>query len=489
MAPARTRRDAHVLANALLDHVAGPERARALEQLGGLRGAVDAKQLAAAMRAARLDEAEARRVGVAAAAGVDVALAARQAGVGSTERALRQADRLLPREHATGVFEIRALTQGEARVAYAAPGAVDPLLCAARAGLLAGLPRSFGGRLARVEEIECAQRGAEACTYRVRWRRGIADRPLLHTLTIGALAGAVLWLVGWALAVYSPSGSVTLFAVLGAAGAGRLFEATRALRIGHQAGLVLELEQQIAERMDDLAKVDASAERRELSQATGDRVDQRAAAHEHALERELASFGRELASLRARVSTSDASLVNEFEAVGDRFERLRAEAAGLIGDSGGESTRHRREDLGALLAHCVERVPGGDGGAAEIRLDLPADLPFVHCDAVRIERAVDQLLRSARELSGVPGAVEVTAVALPGGVEVSVRGDRVGADPDGLEQTFDPFLGGGDAQPIEGGGLHLAAEVVAEHGGSLQLQADDGAGTRASFVLPLATAD
>ena len=68
--PSRTQCDARLLVNALLDHVAGPERARAIEQLGGLQGAVDARRLAAAMRAARLDEAEARRVGVAAAAAV-----------------------------------------------------------------------------------------------------------------------------------------------------------------------------------------------------------------------------------------------------------------------------------------------------------------------------------------------------------------------------------------------------------------------------------
>ena len=87
-----------------------------------------------------LDEAEARRIGATAAAAVDVALAARLAGVGSTERALRQADRLLPREHTTGVFEIRSLEQGEAR---------HPLgLLAARrprhrllAGLRGGVPR------------------------------------------------------------------------------------------------------------------------------------------------------------------------------------------------------------------------------------------------------------------------------------------------------------------------------------------------------------
>ena len=492
MLPSETRCDARLLVSALLDHVAGPERVRAQEELGGLGGAVDARRLAAAMRAARLDEAEARRVGITAVAAVDVALAARLAGVSSTERALRQADRLLPREHAAGVFEVRSLRQGEARVAYLAPAAVDPLLCAARAGMLAGLPCCFGARPARVEEIECAGRGAEACTYRVRWRRGIADRSLLQTLATGAAAGALLGLVGWAVAVLSPSGSITLFAAFGVAAAAWLVESQRAVRVDHQEGLVAGLEQRIAERMDDLAKLDANLDRREPSDfSQRDPAGRPSDEQAHALQREVAAFGRELSALRTRAAsraeTPDSPLQQELETIDGRFEQLRGLADGLIGDPGSELARREREDVSALLAYGVQRARRGDGNGPEIALDVSADLPFVHCDAVQIERALAQLLRSACASAGPRGRVEVTAAAVPGGVELTVRDDGAGADPERVEEVFDPFFGDGAAAPAESAGLRLAAQIVAEHGGALQLQADAEAGTRASFVLSLAT--
>lgn len=49
-----------------------------------------------------------------------------------------------------------------------------------------------------------------------------------------------------------------------------------------------------------------------------------------------------------------------------------------------------------------------------------------------------------------------------------------------------------DHAPIEDGGsglgLSVAHGIVAEHGGEMILESDPGAGTRASFKLPLAQA-
>ena len=154
--------DARVIAEALLAHVEQkPVRAEVVEQLGSLEHAVGTDRLVSALHAAQLGEGAARAVGVRAATAGEVALAARFAGVGSIERALRQADRLLPREHTDGLFTVRALEPGEAKIVYRASTPVDPLLCAVRAGLLSGLPRCFGSSRARVEANRHLRREVE----------------------------------------------------------------------------------------------------------------------------------------------------------------------------------------------------------------------------------------------------------------------------------------------------------------------------------------
>ena len=63
------------------------------------------------------------------------------------------------------------------------------------------------------------------------------------------------------------------------------------------------------------------------------------------------------------------------------------------------------------------------------------------------------------------------------------------ATTDRVEEAFDPFFGeaGGPAPGSEA--LRMAARVIADHGGALQLRPDAESGTRASFVLPGAKSD
>ena len=118
--------------------------------------------------------------------------------------------------------------------------------------------------------------------------------------------------------------------------------------------------------------------------------------------------------------------------------------------------------------------------------DVPADLPFVHCAAPRIERALLLLLGHACANAGDGGQVEVAAREVAGGVEIMVCGRGAALDPDRVEEVFDPFLTAG-AEPAPGGDeLRGAAQIVTDHGGALQLQSDAQSGVRASFVLPVA---
>jgi len=477
------------LAIALLDQLQGAARERALGALGGREdlAGVDAEELAAAMRAADVDAAAAHRIGLAASVAVDVALAVRLAGVASTERALRQCDRLLPREHPDGVYLVESLEAGEASIRYCAAGrTVDPLLCSVRAGLLSGLPRCFGAALARVEETACAAHGAEACTYRVRWRRGLGDRPLLQVLAIAALLGAMVGTVGWALSLWSPAASVTFFAALGVAAAGWLVDARRAAPSDHREAVAVELERRIGERMDELAKLDASVERRDAAVASPRSSFPPSAEHAAAMRREVAAFGRALSALRSEAESGGegaSSIALQIAAFDVRFEQLRGVAEALVGEVGSTGPRREREDLRSLLEYVVGRVRGAGGAGPEIVLEVPADLPFVVCDPSQIEQALVLLIQHASVAAGAGGRVDVVAAAVDSGVELTVRDDGPALDPELVDEAFDPFFGDERAATEQVEALRATARIVAEHGGALQLRAESERGNRASFVL------
>ena len=100
----------------------------------------------------------------------------------------------------------------------------EELLCDARAGELASLPRIWGLAEAEVQHPTCIAKGAEACVYDVKWnvhrsRRGV----VAGALGAGAACGAVVAATGGAL-------SGALAALLGAAlggGAGFMWDRSR----------------------------------------------------------------------------------------------------------------------------------------------------------------------------------------------------------------------------------------------------------------------
>ena len=87
----------------------------------------------------------------------------------------------------------------------------EELLCAARRGELAGMPRIWGLASGKVTHEQCIARGAEACEYRVEW----SSKELRGALAMGAGGAAIV--CGGAAAVAGGAVAGVISAVLGAA--------------------------------------------------------------------------------------------------------------------------------------------------------------------------------------------------------------------------------------------------------------------------------
>lgn len=138
--------------------------------------------------------------------------------------------------------------------------------------------------------------------------------------------------------------------------------------------------------------------------------------------------------------------------------------------------------LGALLG-------GGSFDRERIRLDIPADLPAVHADPVRLERILANLLGNALKYSG-PGVPVVVSAALQGDeVRVTVADGGPGIDPADLPRVFERFFQGrGVSREGLGLGLYIARTLVEAHGGHIDVESSPGRGAAFNFTLPRAPA-
>ena len=128
---------------------------------------------------------------------------------------------------------------------------------------------------------------------------------------------------------------------------------------------------------------------------------------------------------------------------------------------------------------------------ADIRFDVP-DVPVrVYCDGMLIEQVVVNLLSNAIKYSGDTPVVEIKIWMEGSRAFCSVRDWGIGIPADELPKIFDRFYRARTASGIAGTGigLNFAQRIMHLHGGEIQVESYEAAGSLFTFDLPIANAD
>ena len=138
------------------------------------------------------------------------------------------------------------------------------------------------------------------------------------------------------------------------------------------------------------------------------------------------------------------------------------------------------EVVGSALNRLESRL-----GTREVRIDLPANLPLVPCDAVLLEQVLINLVENAVKYS--PGAIEIGATPTDAELTVDVSDRGPGIPADEAERIFDKFHQTSHEGGREGVGLGLTIcrAIVSAHGGTIRALNRNGGGATFRFTLPL----
>ncbi|HET6980932.1 MAG TPA: ATP-binding protein, partial [Myxococcaceae bacterium] len=141
--------------------------------------------------------------------------------------------------------------------------------------------------------------------------------------------------------------------------------------------------------------------------------------------------------------------------------------------------------LRALVSDVMSAL-ASSGELSRVRLTLlPAPEVFVKGDRERLFEAVHNLVEHALFLCSPDGEVQVAVASEPGLAVLTVRDDGMGLPPEDLEGLFDAFhrsrTGPGSSVGL---GLPITAKVVQLHGGRVEAESAQGAGTVRRIILP-----
>ena len=161
----------------------------------------------------------------------------------------------------------------------------------------------------------------------------------------------------------------------------------------------------------------------------------------------------------------------------------------VLTDAGSLVLRKEPTDVAALAADAVEafKTQAETAGVA-LGSNLEDSLPPVELDPTRIGGVLGNLLSNAIRHTPRGGSVRVSLTAAGDAVIVTVADTGEGIPPELLPHVFERFVKGASSTG-SGLGLAIAHDIVAAHGGRLEIQSDLGAGTRATLTLPIAESE
>lgn len=153
----------------------------------------------------------------------------------------------------------------------------------------------------------------------------------------------------------------------------------------------------------------------------------------------------------------------------------------------------RPVELQEVVSSSVEMVsPLIESRHHHLTVDMPERSILLHADPFRLSQVVSNLLTNAAKYTSQGGRIELTAKVRGEEVELTVRDNGSGLEPDLLPSIFDMFVQGKQGLDRRRGGLGLglwiAKTLVELHGGKIRAESPGkGQGSTFTIVLPCAS--
>jgi signal transduction histidine kinase len=142
-----------------------------------------------------------------------------------------------------------------------------------------------------------------------------------------------------------------------------------------------------------------------------------------------------------------------------------------------------RQSINAVQAKAVEK-------GLELSADIPAGLPQVNIDSLRIKQVLLNLIENALAHTAAGGTINVSARPGPDSIEVSVSDTGEGIPAEEVANIFERFHRVDKSRSRSTGGsglgLTIARYIIEEHQGKIWASSELGKGSRFSFTLPVA---
>jgi two-component system NtrC family sensor kinase len=152
-------------------------------------------------------------------------------------------------------------------------------------------------------------------------------------------------------------------------------------------------------------------------------------------------------------------------------------------------------DVNQVISDCLQLI-SQPARVANIRLisELDESVPPILIDADLIKQVIMNMMVNAQHAIGENGVITVRTRLVPAAeagcedsdaVEITIRDDGCGIEPENLDRIFDPFFTTKGVGKGTGLGLSVSHGTITAHGGTIEVESEVGQGTEFRICLPV----
>ncbi|MBK9162748.1 MAG: HAMP domain-containing histidine kinase [Acidobacteria bacterium] len=202
------------------------------------------------------------------------------------------------------------------------------------------------------------------------------------------------------------------------------------------------------------------------------------------------SAGENLADGIAR---SDDQVARYGELIKGEGRKLTGMVEQILEFAGARSGKRRYNfvpaDAGEIVREVVNECRGAiEGSPAEIEIDIAGNLPKINADSAALSLAIQNLVNNAVKYSSGTPRLEIRGTNGNGRVSIAVKDHGIGIAEKDVKKIFEPFFRSREVVDSQisgnGLGLSLVKEIVAAHGGSVEVESVPGKGSTFTISLP-----
>lgn len=250
--------------------------------------------------------------------------------------------------------------------------------------------------------------------------------------------------------------------------------------IGLLADSFNEMSRKMAADIEELQKLNQQLIRTEKLAAMGTL----AAGVAHEVNNPLASISSLIQMMQSRGDVSE-DTKEQLKLISTQIQRISQVTRDMMDFARVRPAAKRMVKINDVIEKCL-RLASFDNSFQKLELDTDFDtgLPDVLADADQLQQVFLNLFLNARDAMPDGGELTTRTRADNGEVKIEITDSGAGVDEKDLKHIFDPFFTTKPAGKGTGLGLAVCYGVVTAHGGRIEIESNNGKGTKFIVILP-----